>query len=77
MEKNKSRILVLATGAPIGFLCGLIGLGGAEFRIPWSLLLKKRYCGVSFAYGHRFYYRKFFRKLYYCIHIRVNRYPGT
>ncbi|MFT8315577.1 MAG: sulfite exporter TauE/SafE family protein [Clostridium sp.] len=34
MKKNKSRILALATGAPIGFLCGLIGLGGAEFRIP-------------------------------------------
>ncbi len=34
MEKNKSAFLALVTGAPIGCLGGLIGLGEAEFRLP-------------------------------------------
>jgi len=31
---RESAALALATGAPIGVLGGLIGLGGAEFRLP-------------------------------------------
>lgn len=34
MNKKKSVITALLTGAPIGCLGGLIGLGGAEFRLP-------------------------------------------
>ncbi|GIM27575.1 UPF0721 transmembrane protein [Clostridium polyendosporum] len=34
MEKRKSMYLAFVTGTPIGFLGGLIGLGGAEFRLP-------------------------------------------
>lgn len=34
MEKKKSTYLAIITGTPIGFLGGLIGLGGAEFRLP-------------------------------------------
>lgn len=35
MEKSgRKSILALVTGAPIGCLGGLIGLGGAEFRLP-------------------------------------------
>ncbi|KNY27564.1 sulfite exporter TauE/SafE family protein [Pseudobacteroides cellulosolvens] len=34
MEKKKSIIMSLVTGTPIGCLGGLIGLGGAEFRLP-------------------------------------------
>lgn len=33
-QNTRSIFLALITGAPIGFLCGLIGLGGAEFRLP-------------------------------------------
>ncbi|WP_025688822.1 sulfite exporter TauE/SafE family protein [Paenibacillus zanthoxyli] len=33
-EKGKKSLLALLTGAPIGCLGGLIGLGGAEFRLP-------------------------------------------
>lgn len=34
MPKNKKPLYALLTGAPIGCLGGLIGLGGAEFRLP-------------------------------------------
>lgn len=34
MEKKKSALLAFVTGTPIGCLGGLIGLGGAEFRLP-------------------------------------------
>lgn len=34
MEKKKSVVLALITGTPVGCLGGLIGLGGAEFRLP-------------------------------------------
>lgn len=34
MIKNKKILYALLTGAPIGCLGGLIGLGGAEFRLP-------------------------------------------
>lgn len=34
MDKKRSSILALVTGTPIGCLGGLIGLGGAEFRLP-------------------------------------------
>lgn len=34
MNKTKSIITALLTGTPIGCLGGLIGLGGAEFRLP-------------------------------------------
>lgn len=34
MKKNKSALLAFITGTPIGCLGGLIGLGGAEFRLP-------------------------------------------
>lgn len=34
MEKKKSMLFALITGTPIGCLGGLIGLGGAEFRLP-------------------------------------------
>src|SRR5919199_5301612 len=33
-EVRRSPRLALAYGAPIGLLGGLIGLGGAEFRLP-------------------------------------------
>ncbi|AKG36256.1 sulfite exporter TauE/SafE family protein [Paenibacillus durus] len=33
-EKGKKSLLAVLTGAPIGCLGGLIGLGGAEFRLP-------------------------------------------
>ena len=33
-DPRRSRALSFAYGAPIGLLCGLIGLGGAEFRLP-------------------------------------------
>lgn len=33
-EKGKKSLLAVITGAPIGCLGGLIGLGGAEFRLP-------------------------------------------
>ncbi|QWU15394.1 Uncharacterized membrane protein YfcA [Paenibacillus sophorae] len=33
-EKGKKSLLALLTGTPIGCLGGLIGLGGAEFRLP-------------------------------------------
>lgn len=36
-EKKKTSLLALAIGAPIGCLGGLIGLGGAEFRLPFLL----------------------------------------
>ncbi|WP_373230570.1 sulfite exporter TauE/SafE family protein [Cohnella sp.] len=34
MMNGKKSLLALLTGAPIGCLGGLIGLGGAEFRLP-------------------------------------------
>jgi len=34
MDKKRSAMLAFATGTPIGCLGGLIGLGGAEFRLP-------------------------------------------
>lgn len=34
MTTKRSVIVAFATGAPIGCLGGLIGLGGAEFRLP-------------------------------------------
>lgn len=34
MDKKKSALLAFLTGTPIGCLGGLIGLGGAEFRLP-------------------------------------------
>lgn len=34
MDKKNSALLALLTGTPIGCLGGLIGLGGAEFRLP-------------------------------------------
>jgi len=37
MNKKRTSILSLAIGAPIGCLGGLIGLGGAEFRLPFLL----------------------------------------
>lgn len=37
MDNKKSALLSLAIGAPIGCLGGLIGLGGAEFRLPFLL----------------------------------------
>src|SRR5215218_4622597 len=33
-EVRRSPVAALLYGAPIGFLGGLIGLGGAEFRLP-------------------------------------------
>ncbi|MBY9077429.1 sulfite exporter TauE/SafE family protein [Paenibacillus sp. HN-1] len=33
-DKPRKMLLALLTGAPIGCLGGLIGLGGAEFRLP-------------------------------------------
>ena len=37
MDNKKSTYFSLAIGAPIGCLGGLIGLGGAEFRLPFLL----------------------------------------
>lgn len=37
MDNEKSTYLSLLLGAPIGCLGGLIGLGGAEFRLPFLL----------------------------------------
>ncbi len=37
MDNKKTSLLSLAIGAPIGCLGGLIGLGGAEFRLPFLL----------------------------------------
>lgn len=34
MDKKQSALLAFLTGTPIGCLGGLIGLGGAEFRLP-------------------------------------------
>ncbi|MFZ5945063.1 MAG: sulfite exporter TauE/SafE family protein [Bacillota bacterium] len=34
MDKKQSVLLAFLTGTPIGCLGGLIGLGGAEFRLP-------------------------------------------
>ncbi len=34
MDRKKSALLAFLTGTPIGCLGGLIGLGGAEFRLP-------------------------------------------
>lgn len=34
LEGRRSPVAALLYGAPIGFLGGLIGLGGAEFRLP-------------------------------------------
>jgi hypothetical protein len=33
-EVRRSSLAALHYGAPIGLLGGLIGLGGAEFRLP-------------------------------------------
>lgn len=33
-EPRRSPLLAVVTGAPVGLLGGLIGLGGAEFRLP-------------------------------------------
>lgn len=35
MKINKSAFMAFLTGTPIGTLGGLIGLGGAEFRLPF------------------------------------------
>jgi uncharacterized membrane protein YfcA len=43
MEKKHSILLAFATGTPIGCLGGLIGLGGAEFRLPVLVGLFKFY----------------------------------
>ncbi len=37
MDDKKTTLLSFALGAPIGCLGGLIGLGGAEFRLPFLL----------------------------------------
>ncbi|MCK9152310.1 sulfite exporter TauE/SafE family protein [Methanobacterium alcaliphilum] len=37
MNNKKTSLLSLVIGAPIGCLGGLIGLGGAEFRLPFLL----------------------------------------
>ena len=37
MDNKKTSLLSLVIGAPIGCLGGLIGLGGAEFRLPFLL----------------------------------------
>ena len=37
MDNKKTGILSFIIGAPIGCLGGLIGLGGAEFRLPFLL----------------------------------------
>lgn len=37
MNKKITSLLAFAIGAPIGCLGGLIGLGGAEFRLPFLL----------------------------------------
>ena len=37
MNNNKTSFLSFLIGAPIGCLGGLIGLGGAEFRLPFLL----------------------------------------
>jgi uncharacterized membrane protein YfcA len=37
MDNKKTSLLSFAIGAPIGCLGGLIGLGGAEFRLPFLL----------------------------------------
>lgn len=37
MDDKKTALLSFAIGAPIGCLGGLIGLGGAEFRLPFLL----------------------------------------
>ncbi|MTK63345.1 MAG: sulfite exporter TauE/SafE family protein [Methanobacterium sp.] len=37
MDNKKTSLLSLAIGAPIGVVGGLIGLGGAEFRLPFLL----------------------------------------
>ncbi|OPX60015.1 MAG: Sulfite exporter TauE/SafE [Methanobacterium sp. PtaB.Bin024] len=37
MDSKKTSLLSFAIGAPIGCLGGLIGLGGAEFRLPFLL----------------------------------------
>jgi uncharacterized protein len=34
MDRKKSALIAFITGSPIGCLGGLIGLGGAEFRLP-------------------------------------------
>ncbi len=39
MDNKKTGILSFIIGAPIGCLGGLIGLGGAEFRLPFLLRL--------------------------------------
>lgn len=37
MDNKKTSLLAFLIGAPIGILGGLIGLGGAEFRLPFLL----------------------------------------
>lgn len=37
MNNKKTSLLAMVIGAPIGCLGGLIGLGGAEFRLPFLL----------------------------------------
>jgi uncharacterized membrane protein YfcA len=49
MDKKKSIIISIITGAPIGCLGGLIGLGGAEFRLPFLIGLFKKSAYQSVA----------------------------
>ena len=37
MDNKKTSLLAFLIGAPIGIIGGLIGLGGAEFRLPFLL----------------------------------------
>jgi uncharacterized protein len=37
MDNKKTSLLAFLVGAPVGCLGGLIGLGGAEFRLPFLL----------------------------------------
>ena len=37
MDNKKTSLLAFLIGAPIGIVGGLIGLGGAEFRLPFLL----------------------------------------
>jgi len=41
VDNRKKSLLAVSTAAPIGVLGGLIGLGGAEFRLPVLLALFK------------------------------------
>jgi len=42
MDNKKTSLLAFLVGAPVGCLGGLIGLGGAEFRLPFLLKTFKK-----------------------------------